>query len=176
MRWEVNEMSKELAELKNEGVAEHFLYLVRRIYTNRDELRASSEKMVDLSYRIEACTDKNKLTRLFREMDKELNRIISCINELSPHLRNPSIIDVISDQARLISAWMSDIRNSTRSIRSQSLEIRQGCGTMRIGFIQNVNGTDINVTPKSIKTAYGIEIGWNQAKIRAFIERVIQNY
>jgi len=163
-------MAKDLEKSGNQESLERFLYLVATLYRKREQILESSQKLIDYSYRIETCSIK-ELNALFTEVDKELVSIISCANELSPHLRNQAIVPVISDQAHNLTVLMTIVRNASGTIKPAlskqiSAHIRD--------FAQGVNRTQISPTPKSIKTAYGIEVDIKQAKIKAFIERLVQ--
>ena len=66
-----------------------------------------TSKLDDCDYK-----DNKQISPILTEVEKEINHIISCINELAPHLKNPAIIPHISKQAKLLNAHIRQTRIS----------------------------------------------------------------
>jgi hypothetical protein len=146
-----------MSNLTSPQPPQHFLELVRRLYEKRDEILESTNKLVEYSYQLDECDD-IKLKRLLSKMHKEMNRIISDINDLSPHLKNPELAECISIQVRQLGTEMEG--TALRPYLKGRLAMR-----IRDSICQDANKTTLRPTPKSIKQAFGVSVGLRDIKV-----------
>lgn len=148
---------------------QHFLELVGRLYKKRDGILESSNRLVDYSYNLQNCNN-NELESLQSKIAKEMNKIISDVNELAPLLANPQIVGSISDIARLLSLDLENLKFHKDTKYITALHIRNTICPI-------VVMTQLKLTPKSIKKAYGVEIGMKDiVKLKGFFEHHQDNY
>jgi len=148
---------------------QHFLELIGRLYKKRDEILESSNRLVDYSYSLQNC-NKSELESLQSKITKEMNRIFSDVNELAPLLENPQIVSSIADMTRLLNVDLESLKFHKDSKYTTALHIRN--------FIcPIIVMTRLKLTPKSIKKAYGVEIGMKDVvKLKGFFEHHQDNY
>jgi hypothetical protein len=89
---------------------------------------------------------------------KELNTIISDLNELSPVLDNPQIINPVWELVRLMNLELETLKISKTGRNKAALNLRTFiCPTVVM--------TRLKLTPKSIKQAFGITLSKNDIKL-----------
>ena len=120
---------------------QHFLELIGRLYKKRDGILKSSQKLVDYTYKLEACDD-NELKGILSEISKEMNLIVSNAYELAPHLKDSGIVEAISKQVRLISLMVEQTRLSPKYYKGILAM------SVRITICQDANKTQLKPTPK----------------------------
>ena len=148
---------------------QHFLELIGRLYKKRDGILESSNRLVDYSYSLQNCS-KSELEGLQSKITKEMNRIISDVNELAPLLENPQIVHSIADMTMILNLGLEDLRFHLGAKYQVAVMIRSA-------FCPIVNMTRLKLTPKSIKKAYGVEIGMKDVmKLKGFFEHQQDNY
>jgi hypothetical protein len=160
-----------MSNMVSQQASEHFLQLIKRLYDKRDELLSSSTRLVDCSYKLENCDDA-ELYGIRAEIGKEMNKIISNINELAPHLRNKQIVESVSVQISILSIQLERLALES-GILSSTLKTQLAIG-LRNGLCQIANMTQLNPTPKTIKKAYGVVVGAHDIKL--FYEHQQDNY
>lgn len=150
---------------------QHFLQLIKRLYDKRDELFSSSARLIDYSYKLENCSN-DELDTIRSDIGKEMNKIVSNINELAPHLRNKQIVESISEQVRILTVEMERLAITSdvlmRAVKTQLAML------LRNFLCQSANKTQLNPTPKTIKQAFGVVVGARDIKL--FFEHQQDNY
>lgn len=147
---------------------QHFLKLIGRLYKKRDEILEASNRLVDYSYNLQDCR-KSELEGLQSKINKEMNKIISNVNELAPFLENPHIVSSIAEITTMLSLTLEHLRFDLETKYSPALLIRNGLCPV-------ANMTRLKLTPKSIKKAYGGEIGIKDVTLKGFHEHQQNNY
>jgi small nuclear ribonucleoprotein (snRNP)-like protein len=137
---------------------QHFLELIGRLYKKRDEILESSQKLVDYTYKLEACDD-NELKGILSEISKEMNLIVSNAYELAPHLKDSGIVEAISKQVRLISLLVEQTGLSPKYYKGILAM------SVRTTICQDANKTQLKPTPKSIKRAFGVTVSPRDIKL-----------
>jgi hypothetical protein len=167
--------------LVNEG-ASGFWSLLARVYKNYDLLKESSNKLLDLVNSIDIIDtaenlekaekdnfDSTELRRLFFEAQKEINAILSYSHEMYPHLKNPNMVDSLTSRSQSILISMQAPRDSIMLFLFKiKLELQD--------FARAANILILNPTKKSIQYAFGIDVGNEWLKIKAYIESHYSNY
>lgn len=139
-----------------------------RLYKKRDGILESANQLVDLSFALQKC-QKAELEDLQAKIKKLFNKIISDINELSPLLENPSIVTPIFQADQLIESKLEALRFDLSIQWQVAVEIRE--------FTVLPLMTKLKLTPKSIKKAYGVEIGMKDiVNLKGFFEHQQDNY
>jgi len=146
---------------------QYFLELVKRLYQRRDQILISSNKLVEYAGKLSDLKKGDEVMPLLTEMWKEINTILSYLNELEPHLNNPGIVDHISEQAKILSLQLEQVVMHPMYGRVVPMIVRGG-------FCQEVNKTQLKFTPKSIKQAFGITISSRDIKLLLELEQ--KNY
>ena len=161
----------------NNNDVHEFWSLISRLYQHRDIILESSNKIIDYSYQVESMdTDdimsqalkgaynSTELKSVFCEVQKEINTILFYSEELYPHLANKDINQSLSRMAYLINLEMSyPDKYLAFKLRDIALGLRL--------FAQMSTRTRINPTKKSLKFAFGFQIGSEWAAIKPYIER-----
>lgn len=159
-----------------------FWSTLARMYKNLDSIRQTSHKIVNYADQIDAFNtpenvdkainmkfDVTELRQVLSDAQKEMNSILSYSRELYPHLKNPSLLDALSNQAQLILTWM---QFPGESVVLKLMQISFG---LRM-FAQSSNGLILSPSKKSLKYAFGIDVGNEWAKLKAYIEAHYSNY
>ncbi len=158
--------------------ANNLLELIGKLYKDRDNILESSNKIIDLANQIDTrdtaevwdtAWDDSEIREIFAQVQKEMNSILRFASGLRPHLSNSSFVEELNNKAHLLLLPMS--------FRGNGLATQ--LGTIALGlrvFAQISNRLVLNPTRKSMKQAFGIEIGSEWAKIKAHIERNYSNY
>jgi hypothetical protein len=158
-----------MSELPSVQPPQQLLELMARPYKKRDEILESSNRLVDYSYRLEHCSQ-DELEGLQSAINKEVNIIISGVNGLAPFLDNPGIIISI---AQVTTILKSELESVGSNLQLQILPAY----TIRTSLCPLANMTRLELTPKSFKKAYGIEIGIKDIMgLKWFSEHQQNNY
>ena len=98
-----------------------------------------------------------------------MDSVLSYSHELFPHLKNPSAVTALSKEAQLILTLMQFPGSSVvLKIKEISLGLRL--------FAQSSNSLILSPSKKSIKYTFGIDVGNEWAKVKAYIETHYSNY
>ena len=159
-----------------------FWSTLARMYKNLDLIRQTSHKIIDYAGQIDAFDtvenldralkmkfDASELKTICSNAQKEMNSILSYSHELHPHLKNPSLIPALSNQAQLILILM---QLPDQAIVLKLKEISLG---LRM-FAQSSNRFILSPSKKSLKYAFGVDVGNEWAKLKAYIEAHYSNY
>ena len=158
-----------MSEVPSVQPLQHLLKLVERPYKKRDEILKSSNRLVDYSYRLQHCSE-SELEGLQSKIRKEVNKIISNINELAPFSENPHIVSSMAEITMLLNETLKDFRLSPETKDFAARIIRDALCPV-------ANMTRIKLTPKSFKKAYGFEIGIKDVMtLKGFLEHQQDNY
>jgi hypothetical protein len=145
---------------------QQLLELIGRPYKKRDEILESSNRLVDYSYKLQDCNE-SELEGLQSKIYKEVNRIISNVNELSPLLENPGIVGLIAEIEMMLS---SALEHLTLDPESKTFPAH----IIRTLLCPAANGTRLRLTPKTIKRAFGITV--SPRDIKLLFEHQQDNY
>jgi hypothetical protein len=145
---------------------QQILELIGRPYKKRDEILAASLRLVDYSYSLQNCSE-SELEGLQSKIYKEVNKIISDVNELSPLLENPGIVGLIAEIEMMLSSALEHLTLDPESKTFPSHIIR----TL---LCPVANGTRLRLTPKTIKRAFGITV--SPRDIKLLFEHQRENY
>ena len=164
--------------------SDDFWALMSRMYKNLDHIRESSNRIVELAttlhsfitktndeaaYSKDCNLDFSPIRKALGDVKKEVNSILSYAHELSPHLKHPSAVPALSDMAHLLIMQM----NWPEPILYWKLkEIALGCDL----FAQTSNRLTLNPTKKSLKAAFAVDIGIENAKLKAYLESYRSNF
>jgi hypothetical protein len=157
-----------MSEVPSVQPPQHFLELIGRLYKKRDEILEASNRLVDYSYNLQNCR-KSELEGLQSKISKEMNKIISNVNELAPFLENPHIVSSIGEITTMLSLTLEHLRFHLETKYSPALLIRDGLCPV-------ANMTRLKLTPKSIKKVYGGAIGIKDVQLKGFLEHQQNNY
>jgi len=158
-----------MSEVPSIQPPQQLLELIGRPYKKRDEILESSNRLVDYSYRLQNCGE-SELEALQSEIRKEVNRIISDINGLAPLLKNANIVSILAELTTGVNQTLEDVRLA-QEIRDTVARI------IRNALCPIANMTRLELTPKSFKKAYGVEIGIKDiVKLKGFYEHQQDNY
>jgi len=159
-----------------------FWSLMARMYRNLDTIREASNRIVAYCDQIDAKDtfetfeqslhgkfEATEVKRTFSNVQKEINVILSHAHEISPHLSNKSYVSNLSTMASLLLTQMSLPANY---VGMKLKEISWGART----FAQSSNRLILSPNRKSIKLAFGIDVGSEWARLKAYIERNYSNY
>jgi len=171
-----------------------FCSLISRLYKRRDSILESSNRITEYANRIDgvennissiindeknlevamrnaikAAFDDFGLGNIFTETQKEINSILSSSNELYPHLENRSVADSLNLTSHLL------VLETSLPARVLVFKLVEIALHMRL-FAQSATKLRLKPSKKSMKQAFGIEIGLEWAKIKAYIERSSSNY
>ena len=159
-----------------------FWSTLARMYKNLDLIRQKSENITDYADQIDTFNtlenyekaiednfDTTALKKSFSGAQKEMNAILNYSHELYPHLKNPGAIDALSRQAQLILTLM---QFPGQGLVLKLKEITFG---LRM-FTQSSNSLILSPSKKSIKYAFGVDVGNEWAKLKAYIETHYSNY
>ncbi len=146
-------------DVQNAVTSQLFLQLVKRLYDKRDEVVESSQELMEYAYGLEDCRD-SELKDMLLLIRKEMNRIISDVYELAPHLKNPGIVASISEQARIISIQMERLEGNPDSLtpvfkRQIGTSLRITTAKMQIRRKSNLPLRALS-KPTGLKSAYTI--------------------
>ena len=144
--------------MSNVEPPQHFLELIGRLYTKRDEILESSKKLVDYAYKLEDCDDE-ELKGILAGINKEINTIVCHVWELAPHLENPRIIDAIAYEVTHMSLLIEQTALKPKHYRGLLASL------IRIGICQSANRTALRPTPRSIKRALGLTVSPRDIKL-----------
>jgi len=147
---------------------QQILELIGRPYKKRDEILQASLRLVDYFYTLQNCSE-SELEGLQSKINKEMNRIISNVNELAPFLENPHIVSSIAEMTTILSLMLEHLRFDLQTKYAPALLIRDGLCPI-------ANKTRLRPTPKSFKKAYGVEIGIKGVQLKGFLEHQQNNY
>src|SRR4030042_5573879 len=128
-----------------------FLELIGRLYKKRDGILESSNRLVDYSHCLQNC-NKSEMENLQSKITKEMNKIISDVNELAPILANPQIVRSIAEIAMVLNLGLEDLKFHQEGKYQVALIIRNAICPIAVM-------TRLKLTPKSIKKAFGVEVG-----------------
>lgn len=131
--------------------SQHLLELIGRPWRTRAAILESCNRLVDYSYSLQDCSD-SELAGVQGNIRKEVNGIISGVNELAPLLKNPQITVALAEITTVLNETLEDVRLS-QAFRDSAARI------IRNGICPIANMTRLEPTPKSFKKAYGVEIG-----------------
>lgn len=159
-----------------------FWSTLARMYKDLDLIRQTSHKIIDYARQIDAFDtyenfdkalkrefDATELKQICSNVQKELNSILSYSHELHPHLKNPSLIPALSNQAHLLLMLMElPEQYMVLKLKEISLGLKM--------FAQSSNKFILSPSKKSIKYAFGIDVGNEWVKLKAYIERHYSNY
>jgi hypothetical protein len=176
----------------SEKNAYSFWALIQELYDRRDLILEASKRLTEQvrilkaidnkisDYAVkeddkEVAIDKAKqiiyeesdILQIFSDVQVEVNTIISYANQLSPHT-DELIINKIDLMSRALLIYMDlpgDELVSYLGNLISDVEL----------FAQEVNRIRINPTKKSLNAAFGIEIGNEWVKVKAYIERNLSN-
>jgi len=147
---------------------QHFLEIVGRLYKKRDGILESANQLVDFSYTLQNC-QQDELEDLQGKIKKVFNIIISDINELSPLLENPSIVSSIMQMYLMTESALEGLRFDLSAQWIVAFKIRT--------FSSLPLMTRLKLTPKSIRKAYGIQIGVKDVvNLKGYFEHQQENY
>jgi hypothetical protein len=158
-----------MSELPSVQPPQYFLELMLRPYRKRDEILESSNRLVDYSYKLQNCSA-SELEALQSEIHKEVNSIISNVNGLAPFLENSQLLSSLAQITTILNLELDRV--------SASPEWRfLPADTIRHTLCPLANMTRLQLTPKSFRKAYGIEIGIKDiVKLKGFYEHQQDNY
>jgi hypothetical protein len=155
-----------MSEIPNIQPPQAILELIGRPYKKRDEILEASNRLVDYSYELQNCSE-SELEDLQSKINKEMNTIASHVNELFPHLENPSIVTLITEIEFMLRSALEDLSLNPESKIFPAHIIR----TL---LCPAANGTRLKLTPKSIKQAFGITV--SPRDIKLLFEHQRDNY
>jgi len=139
---------------------QHFLEIVG--------ILESANQLVDFSYTLQNC-QQDELEDLQGKIKKVFNIIISDINELSPLLENPSIVSSIMQMYLMTESALEGLRFDLSAQWIVAFKIRT--------FSSLPLMTRLKLTPKSIRKAYGIQIGVKDVvNLKGYFEHQQENY
>ncbi|MHB8104830.1 MAG: hypothetical protein ACYDG5_04745 [Dehalococcoidales bacterium] len=144
-----------MSQVTDQNNTQVFLQLVKRTYTQRDEITKSSKKLINYSHELEKCSE-NDMRNLLSNIQKEFIKIIANIHELSPHLKNPEITEIISEQIRFINLDIEQLAVATSFLIG--LWKARVALQLRDTLCQDANKTELKPTPKSIRQAFGVKV------------------
>lgn len=161
---------------------DYFFSLIGNLYKKRDGILEHTNTIIDYAYKIEAqdtdetlekvikgTFDNSEIKDIFSNTQKEINYILSVANELKPHLNNPALIPQLSLGSYSIIMLMNMTDKVTMfKLKEISLSLQL--------FANMANKLTLNPTKKSIKQAFGIEVGLPWAKVKAYIEKSNSNF
>ena len=159
-----------------------FWSTLARMYKNLDLIRQTSDKIIDCADQVDTFDtfenfdkalkgkfDATELKKVFSNAQKELKTILSYSHELHPHLKNPQLVPALSNQAQLILIIMQlPDQHVVLKLKEISIGLRM--------FAQSSSRFILSPSKKSIKYAFGIDIGNEWARLKAYIERNYSNY
>ncbi len=158
-----------MSNLTSPQPPQHFLELIRRLYDKRDLILESSNRLVEYSYELQNCRD-NELESLQSKITQEMNKIVSNVSELAPLLANPHIVGSISDITRILNMDLENLKFHKDTKYIAALHIRNYISPLAVM-------TRLKLTPKSIKQAFGVEIGVKDiVQLKGFFEHHQDNY
>jgi hypothetical protein len=155
-----------MSEVPNVQSPQTILDLVARPYKKRDEILEASDRLVNYSYSLQNCTE-SELEGLQSNIYKEVNKIISNVNELSPLLENPGIVGLIAEIEMMLSSVLEHL---TLDPESKTFPAH----IIRTLLCPTANGTRLRLTPKTIKRAFGITV--SPRDIKLLFEHQRDNY
>ena len=148
---------------------QNFLEVIGRLYKKRGEILKSSNKLTDYSFSLQNCI-KREIEGLQGDITKEMNKVISDVNELYPLLENPQIVRSLAEITTVLNLGLEDLKFHPDGKYQVALIIRNALCPI-------VNMTRLKLTPKGIKKAYGVEIGMKDViKLKGFFEHNQDNY
>jgi hypothetical protein len=157
-----------MSNVPNVQPPQHFLELIGRLYKKRDGILESANQLVDFSYTLQNC-QQDELEDLQGKIKKVFNKIISDINELSPILENPNILSSIMRLHLMTESALEGLRFDLSAQWRVAFEIRELSGLTLM--------TRLKLTPKSIRKAYGVEIGMKDVlNLKGFFKHHQDNY
>lgn len=159
-----------------------FWSTLARMYKNLDSIRQASRTIIDYADQIDSFDTAENFEKAFKDdfdttalkkilsgAQKEMDAILSYSHELYPHLKNPSVLDALNKEARLILALMQFPGATV------VLKIKEISFGLRL-FTQASNSLILSPSKKSLKYAFGIDVGNEWAKLKAYIETHYSNY
>ena len=164
--------------------SDEFWALMSRMYKSLDHIRESSNRIVELATTLhsfitktndeaahsEDCDlDFSPIRKVLGDVKKEVNSILSYAYELSPHLKYSSSVPALSNMAHLLVMEM----NLPEPILYWKLKEISLCCDL---FAQSSNRFTLNPTKKSLKVAFGVDIGIENAKLKAYLESYSSNF
>ena len=165
-----------------ESELSNFWALMGRMYRSLDAIREASNRIVALCDQIDVRDssetfeqsfhgrfDATEVKRTFSDIQKEINLILSHAHEISPHLSNKPAVATLSTMASLLLSQMSLPANS---LGMKLGEISWGARA----FAQSSNRLVLSPNRKSIRVAFGIDVGSEWARLKAYIEKSYSNY
>lgn len=158
-----------MSELPSVQPSQHFIELILRPYKQRDAILESSNKLVDYSFKLQNCSE-SELEALQSDIHKEVNSIISNVNGLAPFLENSQLLSSLAEITMLLTSELERVGSSPgwRSLPAY---------TIRHTLCPLANMTRLQLTPKSFKKAYGVEIGIKDIiTLKGFYEHQQNNY
>jgi len=173
--------SKVQNEVKSIEMAD-FWSLMSRMYNNRDQIRQHSNRIVELADTVDSFDNSENfeqslkgqfegtgLKKVFSNIQQEVNSILSYAHEIEPHLKNAHRVPSLSIVAAVLLSQMSiPSNNAALQLKALSWAIRN--------FAQDSNKLILNPSKKSIKASFGIDIGIEAARIKAYLEQNSSNY
>jgi hypothetical protein len=155
-----------MSEVPDVQPPQAILELIGRPYKKRDEILEASNRLVGYSYDLQNCTE-GELEGIQSKIYKEVNKIISNVNELSPLLGNPDIVGLIAEIEMMLS---SALEHLTLDPESKTFPAH----IIRTVLCPAANGTRLRLTPKTIKRAFGITV--SPRDIKLLFEHQRDNY
>lgn len=166
-------MSTDAAESERAG----FWHVIARLYQNLDTIRDAANRIVehcdqidavDTCETLEQCLsgafDAAEMKKAFSRIQQEMNTILSCAHEISPHLSNKSYVLKLS---RIASLLLAEMTSPAEYAAMRLGVISWGART----FAQSSARLVLNPSRKSIKVAFGVDVGSEWARLKAYIER-----
>ncbi|MDM7998636.1 MAG: hypothetical protein QUS33_01195 [Dehalococcoidia bacterium] len=152
-----------MADGARSSKVQDFWSLIDRLYRNRDAILECSHRITDYAFQVEAFdTEANRKTksfddrevkRIFCEVEKEVNSILSYSRELEPHLKHPAAASAIGEMAHLLLLQVSAIPKDLLVFKLREIAL-----SMRV-LAQASTKLALNPTKRSIEGALGIRVG-----------------
>jgi hypothetical protein len=159
-----------------------FWSLIDRLYRDRDTILEASNHITKSIVRIDGIErggalqqgckgkfDATELKSVLADIQVDINTIISRASGLRPHLKNPALLDLLQSKAHVILIVMSQ---PDQYLAVQLLQLAAG---LRV-FAKEANELVLSPTKKSIKVALGIDVGIQEARLKALLEAHRSNY
>jgi len=159
-----------------------FWSLIDRLFQDHDAILQASNHIVEsivtidgiersgaLRQGLEGKFDATELKSILAGVQVDINTIISHAGSLRPHLKNPALLELLQSKAHVILILMS---MPDQYLALQLLQLALG---LRV-FAKEANELVLNPTKKSIKVAFGVDVGIQDARLKALLEAHRSNY
>lgn len=167
---------------------DNFWTNVNLIYGNIELIREASNKIIDYASKLQTFNteendqkaynsesgygeklDTGVIKTVLTDIKKEVNNILSYSNVVYQHLEDKKQAKQISYLAHLL---MLELNWPDPLLYWKLNEICLACDT----FSQAANRLKLNPTKKSIKAAFGIDVGIESAKLKAYLDAYKTNF